>query len=91
MTAITASHDVVSDILCVARRDAALSAEGAVIFLKKVPPTVCNVDSSSGTLGSATYSALASVELHFRSLYQSRSAPRPATARRDRGYAMRSV
>jgi len=38
-----------------------LGAEGAVILLEKVSPAVRDVDSSSGALGSATCSAVASV------------------------------
>lgn len=51
----------VSEILSVARRDAVRGAEGAVMFLEKVSPAVRDVDSSSGVLGSADFSAVASV------------------------------
>ena len=46
------------EIRAVARKDPALAAEGAVLFLEKVSPAVQDVDSSSGALGSATYSAV---------------------------------
>ncbi len=59
--AITAIDEAVSEILSAARRDAVLGAEGAVIFLEKVSPAVRDVDSSSGALGGAAYSAVASV------------------------------
>jgi hypothetical protein len=59
--AITAIDEAESEILTVARRDAVLGAEGAVIYLQKVSPALRDVDSSSGALGGATYSAVASV------------------------------
>ena len=59
--AITAIDEAVSEILSVARRDPILGAEGAVILLEKVSPAVRDVDSSSGALGGATYSAVASM------------------------------
>lgn len=56
--AITRLHEALSEIRAVARRDEALAAEGAVLLLEKVSPALQDVDSSSGALGSAVYSAV---------------------------------
>jgi len=56
--AIARIDEVLAEIRAVARHDAALAAEGAVLFLEKVSPAVRDVDSSSGALGSATYGAV---------------------------------
>lgn len=42
----------------VARKDPALAAEGAVIFLERVSPALEQVDSSSGAIGSAVHHAI---------------------------------
>ncbi|MBT2326997.1 hypothetical protein J7E62_32405 [Variovorax paradoxus] len=41
-----------------ARHDPAAAGEGAVLLLEKLSPALSQVDNSSGTLGSATYSAI---------------------------------
>lgn len=56
--AIARIDEAVAEIRAVARRDPTLAAQGAVLFLEKVSPAVCEVDSSSGALGSATYHAV---------------------------------
>lgn len=40
-----------------ARSDPALAGEGAVLLLEKLSPALCDIDSSSGALGSATHAA----------------------------------
>ena len=45
--------EAVTEIKSAARKDAALGAEGAVIFLEKVSAALEQVDSSSGAIGSA--------------------------------------
>lgn len=50
--------EALSEIRAVARHDPAAAAEGAVLFLEKLSPALCQVDSSSGALGSATYLAV---------------------------------
>ncbi len=57
-TAIARIDEALSEIRTAARHDATLGAEGAVLFLEKISPAVCDVDSSSGALGSATYTAV---------------------------------
>jgi len=59
--AITRIDETLSEIRAVARHDAALAGEGAVIFLEKLSPALCDIDSSSGELGNATHSAVALV------------------------------
>lgn len=56
--AISRIGEAVSEIRAVARHDTEAAAEGAVIFLEKVSPALCQVDSSSGALGSAVYAAV---------------------------------
>lgn len=56
--AIARIDAAVVEILAAARRDPVLAAEGAVLFLEKVSPAVCEVDSSSGALGNAAYYAV---------------------------------
>jgi hypothetical protein len=56
--AIARIDEALVEIRAVARKDRALAAEGAVLFLEKVSPAVRDVDSSSGALGSATYRAV---------------------------------
>ena len=48
----------VSEIKTVARRDPVLGAEGAVLFLERVSPTLEHVDSSSGAIGTAVNHAI---------------------------------
>lgn len=50
--------EAVREILRVAKHDPQRAAEGAVLFLEKVSPAVRDVDSSSGSLGNAVYSAV---------------------------------
>ena len=56
--AIVAIDEALSEIIAVNRHDPVLAAEGAIIFLEKISPAVRGVDSSSGALGGATYSAI---------------------------------
>lgn len=56
--AIARIDEALAEIRAVARHDAALAAEGAVLLLEKASPAVRDVDSSSGALGSATYGAV---------------------------------
>ncbi|HEX7324719.1 MAG TPA: hypothetical protein VF292_05135 [Rhodanobacteraceae bacterium] len=57
--AITRLKEALAEIRTVARRDPARAAEGAVLLLEKVSPAVCNIDSSSGALGSAVQAVVA--------------------------------
>ena len=50
--------EAVTEIKAVTRKDAALGAEGAVIFLEKVSAALEHVDSSSGAIGSAVNRAI---------------------------------
>ena len=50
--------EAVTEIKSAARKDAALGAEGAVIFLEKVSAALEQVDSSSGAIGSAVNRAI---------------------------------
>ena len=50
--------EAVTEIKAAARKDAALGAEGAVIFLEKVSGALEHVDSSSGAIGSAVNRAI---------------------------------
>jgi len=59
--AIARIDEALAEIRALARKDPARAAEGAVLFLEKVSPAVRDVDSSSGALGSATYSAVAAL------------------------------
>ena len=56
--AIARVGEALAEIRAVARKEPALAAEGAVLFLEKISPAVQDVDSSSGALGSATYRAV---------------------------------
>lgn len=56
--AIERIHEALSEIRSVARQDPATAAEGAVLFLEKLSPALNQVDSSSGSLGSATCAAV---------------------------------
>lgn len=59
--AITRIKEAVSEIKKVARQDAVLAGEGAVLFLEKVSPALEHVDSSSGAIGIAVNNALAAL------------------------------
>ncbi len=50
--------EAVSEIKKVARKDALLAAEGAVLLLEKLSPALTHVDSSSGSIGSAVNKAI---------------------------------
>lgn len=54
--AIDRLNAALAEIAAMACTDAALAGEGAVLLLEKVSPAVCEIDSSSGALGNATYS-----------------------------------
>jgi hypothetical protein len=57
--AITRIKQAVAEIKKVAKKDAALAAEGAVAFLERVSPALEHVDSSSGSIGTAVNNAIA--------------------------------
>lgn len=57
--AIARVKAAVSEVKQVARTDAILAAEGAVLFLEKVSAALEHVDSSSGAIGSAVNHAVA--------------------------------
>jgi hypothetical protein len=57
-SAIQRVKEAVAEIKAAARKDALLSAEGAVLFLEKVSPALEHVDSSSGAIGAAVNNAL---------------------------------
>lgn len=50
--------EAVSEIKSVARKDPVTAAEGAIRLMEKLWPALEHVDSSSGALGNATYSAV---------------------------------
>jgi hypothetical protein len=52
--AILRLNQAVGEIERMARTDAALAGEGAVLLLEKLSPAVADIDSSSGALGNAT-------------------------------------
>jgi len=56
--AISRIHEALTEIRAVARHDPASAGEGAVLFLEKLSPALCQVDSSSGALGNAAYAAV---------------------------------
>ena len=56
--AIRRIKEAVSEIKKVARKDKALAAEGAVLFLEKVSPAIEHVDGSSGAIGGAVNKAI---------------------------------
>lgn len=56
--AIRGVQQAVSEIKKVARRDPALGAEGAVLFLERVSPAFQQVDGSSGAIGTAVNRAI---------------------------------
>lgn len=57
-TPIQRIKEAVSEIKSVARKDAVLAAEGAVIFLEKLSPALEQVDSSSGAIGTTVNRAI---------------------------------
>ena len=59
--AITRIKQAVAEIKKVAKQDALLAAEGAVVFLERVSPAIEQVDSSSGSIGAAVNHAIASL------------------------------
>jgi len=56
--AITRIKQAVAEIKKVAKWDALLAADGAVMFLERVSPALEQVDSSSGSIGTAVNSAI---------------------------------
>lgn len=56
--AIDRIHEALAEIRAVARHDPASAAEGAVLLLEKLSPALCQIDSSSGALGNATYATV---------------------------------
>jgi len=56
--AISRIEEALAEIRAVARHDQAAAAEGAVLLLEKISLALCQVDSSSGSLGNATYLAV---------------------------------
>ena len=56
--AIGRINEALTEIRAVARHDTASAAEGAVLLLEKLSPALCQIDSSSGALGNATYAAV---------------------------------
>ena len=56
--AIERIDEALLEIRAAGRRDPVLAAEGAVLMLEKLSPALCQVDSSSGALGSATHAAV---------------------------------
>lgn len=56
--AIGRLNEALAEIRAVARHDPARAAEGAVLLLEKLSPALCQIDSSSGTLGNATYATV---------------------------------
>jgi hypothetical protein len=57
-TPIKRIKEATFEIRKIARKDTALAAEGAVLFLEKISPALEKVDSSSGAIGSAVNSAI---------------------------------
>lgn len=57
--AVQRVKEAVSEIKRVARRDPALAADGAVMFLERLSPALEHVDSSSGAIGTAVSHAIA--------------------------------
>lgn len=56
--AIGRIQEALSEINTVARHDPATAADGAVLFLEKLSPALCQVDGSSGALGQAARDAV---------------------------------
>jgi len=56
--AIGRINEALTEIRAVTRHDPARAAEGAVLLLEKLSPALCQIDSSSGALGNATYATV---------------------------------
>jgi hypothetical protein len=56
--AITRIKQAVAEIKKIAKKDSALAADGAVVFLERVSPALEQVDSSSGSIGIAVNNAI---------------------------------
>jgi hypothetical protein len=56
--AIERIKEALSEINTVARYDPVQAAEGAVLLLERLSPALCQIDSSSGAIGNATYNAV---------------------------------
>lgn len=56
--AIERVKEAVAEIKAAARQDTLLAADGAVLFLEKLPPALEQVDSSSGAIGTAVNHAI---------------------------------
>ncbi len=56
--AIGRINEALTEIRAVARHDTASAAEGAVLLLERLSPALCQIDSSSGALGNATYASV---------------------------------
>jgi hypothetical protein len=56
--AIERIAEALTEIRASARHDPVRAAEGAVLFLERLSPAICQVDSSSGALGSAAHAAV---------------------------------
>ncbi len=56
--AIGRINEALTEIRAVARHDTASATEGAVLLLERLSPAHCQIDSSSGTLGNATYATV---------------------------------
>ena len=56
--AVSRIHEALKEIGAVARKDAVAAAQGAVLFLEKLSPALSDIDSSSGALGDAAWSAV---------------------------------
>ena len=59
--AVKRVREATSEITRIARKDPALGAEGAVLFLERVSPAIVAVDSSSGSMGTAVRGAVAAL------------------------------
>lgn len=57
-TAAQRVKEAITEIKAATRKDPLLGAEGAVLFLKKISPALEQVDSSSGTIGTAVNKAI---------------------------------
>lgn len=57
-TPILRIKEALTEIKAVAKKDAVLAADGAVLFLEKLAPAIEQVDSSSGGIGSAVNRAI---------------------------------
>lgn len=61
--AIGRINEALTEIRAVARHDPPRAAEGAVLLLEKLSPALCQINSSSGALGNATYAAVQELAL----------------------------